>query len=175
MGYCHYWGRPAELSLSGFGTFAQECVRRRRALGVPWLGLLGGEKIGNAFGQGRPMFREDVISCNGRPGHEPLIIHRLFHKPQQESDRFNLYWDFVKTNQTPYDDLVVAALVSFEMHFAGAALSSEGARGTGRAVLPSTSAPLVGRRPGSMSWACHRRPRCPKPHSAGRQLRIPYG
>lgn len=97
LGYCHYWGRPAELSLSGFGTFAQECVRRCRALGVPWLGLLGGVKIGNAFGQGRPMFRQGVISFDGRPSDEPLSIHRLFHKPQQEPDGFNLYWDFVKS------------------------------------------------------------------------------
>jgi hypothetical protein len=127
LGYCHYWGRPAELSLSGFRTFAQECVRLRRALGVPWLGLLG-VKIGNAFGQGRPMFRQGVISLDGRPSDEPLSIHRLFHKPQQEPDRFIPYWDFVKTNQKPYDDLVVAALVSFKTHFAGAALSSDGGK-----------------------------------------------
>jgi hypothetical protein len=125
LGYCHYWGRPAELSLSGSRAFVQECVRLRRALGVPWLGLLGGEKIGNAFGQGRPMFREDVISCNGRPGHEPLIIHRLFHKPQQEPGGFGPYWGCVKTNQKPYDDLVVAVLVSFKAHFPGAALPSD--------------------------------------------------
>jgi hypothetical protein len=173
--YCHYWGRPAELSLSGFRTFAQECVRRRRALGVPWLGLLGGVKIGNAFGQGRPMFRQGVISFDGRPSDEPLSIHRLFHEPQQEPDRFNLYWDFVKTNQKPYDDLVVAALVSFEMHFAGAALSSEGGkRDWARGIALYERA--AGRQaPGSMSWVRHGRPRCPKPHSAGRQLRIHYG
>jgi hypothetical protein len=80
----------------------------------------------------------------------------------------------VKTNQKPYDDLVVAALVSFEMHFAGAALSSEGGKRDGRAVLPLRARRWsAGAR--SMSWARHRRPRCPKPHSAGRQLRIHYG
>jgi len=82
-------------------------------------------KIGNAFGQGRPMFREGVISFNGRSSREPLSIHRLIHKPQQEPGRFGLYWDFVKTNQKPYDDFVVAVLVSFKMHFPGAALSSD--------------------------------------------------
>jgi hypothetical protein len=128
LGYCHYWGRPAELSLSGFRAFVQECAVLRGALGVPWLGLFGGVRIGNVFGRGRPIFHEHVICFNGRPSHEPLIIHRLFHKPQQEPGRFGLYWDFVKTNQKPYDELVVAVLVSFKTLFPAAALSSDGGK-----------------------------------------------
>ena len=129
MGYCHYWGRPAELPLCGFRALVEECVSLRRVLGVPRLGLFGGVKIGNAFGGGRPIFREDVICFNGRPRHEPLIIHRRFHKPEQDPGRFGLYWDFVKTNQKPYDELVVAVLVSFKMQFPGTALSSDGGKG----------------------------------------------
>lgn len=97
-------------------------------LGVPWLGLFGGVKIGDAFGWGRPIFREDVICFNGRPSHQPLVIHRLLHKPQQELGTFDLNWDFVKTNQKPYDELEVAVLVSFKVHFPASALSSDGGK-----------------------------------------------
>ena len=34
--------------------------------------------------------------------------------------------DYVKTNEKPYDELVVAVLVSFKHHFPAAALSSDG-------------------------------------------------
>jgi hypothetical protein len=128
MGYCHYWGRPAELPLSGFRSFVEECVTLRRALGVPFLGLLGGVKICGSLGWGRPIFREDVICFNGRPSHEPLIIYRVFHEPQRKPGDFGLYWDFVKTNQKPYDKLVVATLLSFKHYFPASALSSDGGK-----------------------------------------------
>ena len=128
LGYCHYWGRPTELPLSGFRPFVEECVTLRRALGVPWLGLFGGVKIGDSFGWGRPIFREDVICFNGRPSHEPLIIYRAFHEPQRKPGRFGLYWDFVKTNQKSYDELVVAVLVFFKDYFPASALSSDGGK-----------------------------------------------
>jgi len=126
LGYCHYWGRPTELPLGEFRSFAVECGTLRRALGVPVLGLFGGVKIGGSFGYGRPIFREHAIGFNGRPSCEPLVIYRVFHKPQQPLDKFGLYWDYVKTNEKPYDELVVAVLVSFKHHFPAAALSSDG-------------------------------------------------
>jgi hypothetical protein len=126
LGYCHYWARPAELPLGEFRSFAAECGTLRRALGVPVLGLFGGVKIGGSFGYGRPIFREHAIGFNGRPSCEPLVIYRVFHKPQQAPDKFGLYWDYVKTNEKPYDELVVAVLVSFKHHFPTAALSSDG-------------------------------------------------
>jgi hypothetical protein len=92
------------------------------------LGLFGGVKIGGSFGAGRPIFREDAICFNGRPRHEPLVIYRVFHRPQQELGEFGLYWDFVKTDQKPYDELVVAVLVSFKHHFPAAALPSDGGK-----------------------------------------------
>jgi hypothetical protein len=101
-------------------------VTLRRTLGVPWLGLFGGGKIGGSFGWGRPIFREDVVCFNGRPSHEPLIIYRVFHEPQRKSGDFGLYWDFVKTNQKPYDELVVTVLVSLKRYFPASALSSDG-------------------------------------------------
>jgi len=128
MGYCHYWGRPAELPLSTFRSFVAECVTLRRALGVPWLGLFGGVKIGSSFGWGRPIFREDVICFNGRPGCEPLIIYRVFHRLDRKPGDFGLYWDFVKTREEPYDELVVAVLVSFKHYFPASALSSDGGK-----------------------------------------------
>ncbi len=106
MGYCHYWGRQAELPLIAFRSFVEECVTLRRALGVPRFGLFGGVKIGDSSGWAPPVFREDVICFNGRPGCEPLIIHRVFHQPQREPGDFGLYWDFVKTNAQPYRDCV---------------------------------------------------------------------
>jgi hypothetical protein len=126
LGYCHYWGRPTELPLGEFRSFAVECGTLRRALGVPVLGLFGGVKIGGSFGYGRPIFREHAIGFNGRPSCEPLVIYRVFHKPQQPPDKFGLHWDYVKTNEKPYDELVVAVLVSFKHHFPAAALSSDG-------------------------------------------------
>jgi hypothetical protein len=60
---------------------------------------------------------------------EPLVIYRVFHKLQQAPDKFGLYWDYVKTNEKPYDELVVAVLVSFKHHFPAAALSSDGGEG----------------------------------------------
>ena len=169
MGYCHYWGRPAELPLSGFRPFVEECAKLRRALGVPWLGLFGGVKIGNSFGWGRPIFREDVICFNGRPSHEPLIIYRAFHEPQRKPGKFGLYWDFVKTNQKPYDELVVAVLVSFKNYFPPLRPSPPtGARRTGRAASPSTNGPPVGRRPASKSCVRRRRRQRPsRDHASG--------
>jgi len=81
-----------------------------------------------------------------------LVIYRVFHKPQQAPDKFGLYWDFVKTNEKPYDELVVAVLVSFRHHFPAAAFPRTGPRATGRAASPSMSGALVGRRRASASW-----------------------
>jgi hypothetical protein len=128
LGYCHYWGRQPELPLIAFRSFVEECVTLRRALGVPRFGLFGGVKIGDSSGWAPPVFREDVICFNGRPGCEPLIIHRVFHQPQREPGDFGLYWDFVKTNAQPYDELVVAVLLSFKHYFPASALSSDGDR-----------------------------------------------
>lgn len=128
MSYCHYWGRPAELAASEFRAFARECVTLRRALGVPLLGLFGGVKICGASGWRRPTFREDGICFNGRPGHEALVIRRVYHQPRRQPGDFGLYWDYVSTSEKPYDDSVVASLLSFKHHFPAAALSSDGGK-----------------------------------------------
>jgi len=65
-----------------------------------------------------------VIGFNGRPSHEPFVIYRVFHRPEQKLGKFGLFWNFVKTNEKPYDELVVAVLVSFKHHFPAAALCS---------------------------------------------------
>jgi hypothetical protein len=126
MGYCHYWGRPAELSRDRFRAFAAECKQLRTALGVPTLGLFGGVKIGGATGWGKPIFSEETICFNGRPMQETLLIHRVFHHPERETGDYGLHWDFVKTNQAPYDELVVAVLLSFKQFFPETALYSDG-------------------------------------------------
>ena len=69
-----------------------------------------------------------VIGFNGRPSHEPFVIYRVFHRPEQKLGKFGLFWNFVKTNEKPYDELVVAVLVSFKHHFPAAALSSDGGK-----------------------------------------------
>lgn len=126
MSYMHYWGRPAELSRGSFERFAGECKQLRLRLGVPRFGLFGGVKIGGAMGPGEPTFSSECICFNGRPSHETFLIHRAFHHPEREAGDFGLHWDFVATDRKPYDDLVVAVLLSFKHAFPGAALSSDG-------------------------------------------------
>ena len=126
MGYCHYWGRPAALSSEHFRAFAEECQQLRVALGVPKLWFFGGVKIGGALGVGKPIFSAETICFNGRPPGETLLIHRVFHRQDRETGDDGLYWDFVKTRQLPYDQLVVAVLLSFKHFFPAAALSSDG-------------------------------------------------
>lgn len=126
MGYCHYWGRPAVLSRELFRAFAAECHQLRAALGMPKLWFFGGVKIGGALGYGKPIFSAETICFNGRPPGETMLIHRIFHHQERETGDDGLYWDFVKTNQAPYDQLVVAVLLSFKYFFPEVALSSDG-------------------------------------------------
>lgn len=126
MSYMHYWGRPSELSRDCFRLLAGECRKLRQGLGVPWLGFFGGVRIGGVMGSGNPSFTDDTICFNGRPGHETFVLHRVFHKPQQESGLHGLHWDFVGTDRKPYDALVVATLLSFKHHFPESALNSDG-------------------------------------------------
>jgi tetratricopeptide (TPR) repeat protein len=123
LGYCHYWGRPTELPGPEFGSFAAECRTLRRALD-------GDVKIGDSIGEGEPIFSEEAICFNGHRdlGHETFLIRRVFDTQDQELGRFGLYWDFVKTNGKPYDQLVVAVLVSLKHYFPTSALSSDGGK-----------------------------------------------
>lgn len=128
MGYSHYWGRPPELDPARFLLFAEECKALRRAAGMPWLGLFGGLKVGGELGWGAPSFTKELVCFNGRPQCEPLVLPCHLPMGRQAVGDYGLYWDGAKTNKLPYDQLVVAALLSFKSHFHEAALYSDGDR-----------------------------------------------
>lgn len=127
MGYSHYWGRPKELDPGRFAAFADECRYLRRQAGLPILGLFGGLKIGAELGWGQAIFTGEMVCFNGRPQCEPLTIPRCVQSSGYAGE-YGLFWDGAKTNQLPYDRLVIAVLLAFKHHFPEGALYSDGSR-----------------------------------------------
>lgn len=127
MGYCHYWGRPMELSPEQFISYVFEVKQLRDAV-KPRFWFFGGVKITGGLRWGGPTFTDRIINFNGRPGCENFLVTRIYsekHKNRSPKDD-GLYWDYVKTNQNPYDVVVTAALLSLLHHVPEAAVESDG-------------------------------------------------
>lgn len=117
MGYTHYWERrTGEHDAVKFGEFA------RVAAIVVELATKRGVKIGDALGEGKPyVINEQKIALNGvgAESHESFVIAR-------GSSEFGGEFDFCKTNEKPYDVVVVAILVLYKYFFPEVVFSSDG-------------------------------------------------
>lgn len=113
MGYTHYWERQTgEHDAAKFGEFA------RVAAIVVELATKRGVKIGDALGEGKPyVINEQKIALNGvgAESHESFVLTRV-------SSGF----EFCKTNEKPYDVVVVAILVLYKHFFPEVVFSSDG-------------------------------------------------
>ena len=130
MGYCHNWGRPMEVSPEIFSSYVEEVKKLRRAIRPTFWFFGGGIKITGAMGWGPPEFKSEIINFNGRPMCENFLITRNYstkYKDPSPNDD-GLFWDYVKTNERPYDVLVTAALLSFRHHVPEVLIESSGDR-----------------------------------------------
>lgn len=138
MGYVHSWGRPMEVPVGRFRSFADD-VRKLCAAVRPPLWLFGGGVLitgGGLFT--RPVLTDEMVSFNGWPprsvGYEHLCVMRVYSEKwngqyrDRQPEEDGLYWDYVKTNQNPYDVVVTAALASLCHHVPECVIDSNGAR-----------------------------------------------
>jgi microcompartment protein CcmK/EutM len=117
MGYTHYWERRSGVDhdAAKFADFA------RVAAIVVELATKRGIKIGDALGEGKPYeINGQRIALNGvgAESHESFVIAR-------GSSEFSGS-DFCKTNEKPYDVVVVAILVLYKHLFPDVVFSSDG-------------------------------------------------
>jgi hypothetical protein len=122
MGSTHYWRRGRSThdaaKFAELAKVAQKVVDLATGRGI---------EIGDALGEGKsPTITDEVISLNGvgRDSHESFVVSL---KPDE--------FDFCKTNQKPYDDVVVAILVLYKHFFPGIEFSSDGSLGELQAGL----------------------------------------
>ena len=113
MGYTHYW--RADKTTDWAAAYpeiqldATKIVKAAKARGI---------KLGDAWGEGKPLITEGMLSLNGvgDEGHESFVL------PTSLRD-----FDFCKTARKPYD-LVVTAILLRAAHHApqGIEINSDG-------------------------------------------------
>ncbi len=141
MGYTHYWYRPPELEVKAFDAWRRD-VRTLHQHLPAHTDTAGGFyrthrlTVHGPFGQGEPIFREDLVAFNGRSGgrsalddlgHETFCVERSYTPPEyHRPDAEGRYFAFCKTARKPYDLLVAAALIALKEHFPGVKVLSDG-------------------------------------------------
>lgn len=103
MGYTHYYYLPGKMSQSAW----LDVVQAVSEFHDKFVKLYPEIQICGSRGEGLPQFSEDLIAFNGGPGHScESFIARL---NTASSEEFN----FIKTNQRPYDLFVCVVLILF--------------------------------------------------------------
>lgn len=97
MGYTHYF-TPKKSSQEKFNEFVMACKKLHKALPKD-IKICGGN------GDGRPIFRNDLVCFNG-DGSKDLDHERFY------VEYLNDEWSFCKTASKPYDLLVCACLIA---------------------------------------------------------------
>ncbi|HZK81206.1 MAG TPA: hypothetical protein VFC46_09075 [Humisphaera sp.] len=123
MGYTHYWERPRILTRPQFLAAIEDCRRLCDALNIP---------LGDAEGNGQPVFTTTEICFNGHVGNgpwEPFHVPRI-RRPRYTRDQAVGGWwsNFCKTNHQPYDLCVQGCLIVLSHRFGNARfrVSSDG-------------------------------------------------
>jgi hypothetical protein len=117
MGYSHGWGRQADIPDEEFLAWCSDVANIIRAA-RPRFGFFGGVRIRGPSGLGRPRTSPARISLNGSyllgQAHETFIVCRRYaeYRPRARPADDGLYWDACKTNQKPYDIVVVGAILA---------------------------------------------------------------
>lgn len=110
MGYTHYYQLHRELTSAEMKAFIRSAVKIRE---TAWEIALDGD------------YKDDYLILNGigAESHEDFYLNRT-----------NLSWNFCKTNQKPYDDVVTALLILARYLFPQAiTVSSDGSWSNWRA------------------------------------------
>jgi hypothetical protein len=112
MGYTHYWDRSSVLPRQQFLAAADDCRRLCDALKIP---------LGDAKGEGLPIFNTDTLCFNGRVdtgGWEPFRVDRVRRLRDAREPHVGSWWSsFCKTNRLPYDLCVQGCLIVLSHHF----------------------------------------------------------
>lgn len=126
LSYTHSWGRSQVLRADVFEMFLQDVknmVNRKKA----FLHFFGGIKVRGPTGFGFPIFTNREICFNGSPAFETFWLtqdYNLKH-PTAIISSDQLFWDYIKTDERPYDLLVKATLIALKFHFPETQLKSE--------------------------------------------------
>lgn len=124
MGYTHYWRRKKEIEPEIYTHIQNDFQKLLPALETAGVRLAGG------MGDGHPVFLKDELLFNGygSESYESFDFPRmLIPHSWEEPDQKDLYFQFCKTDERPYD-LAVTACLLVAMHHLGPdiALSSDG-------------------------------------------------
>jgi hypothetical protein len=107
MGLTHYWERETELRPDPFRNAVTDMQRITASLPI---------KLAGRDGAGVPVFDADAVAFNGAAGSgcEPFEIH------QTQFDRRGRkrFFQYVKTERTPYDLAVKVSLICLKNHLA---------------------------------------------------------
>ena len=98
MGYTRYWMRPRTLDRGTFALFAEECQK------------LAAESVITIESA---VFNQDLVFFRGVPGCEDFSIEAT----STGRVRDGVVFEFCKTEQLPYDQLVEACLRLLQKHF----------------------------------------------------------
>jgi hypothetical protein len=110
MGYTHYWRVNGKISQDVFEIFAKECEVLANVSGIAIVEGLGDSGT-------LPEFTENLVSFNG----EGSDSHETFY--------FNINsvgFNFCKTQEKPYDEVVTACLILANYYFNFVEVSSDG-------------------------------------------------
>jgi len=114
MGYTHYWYRESKIDPTIFQSIVADfkqvvaMVKRTRIDDEPVM-LRGG------LGKGAPIIASDNVCFNGdgELAHETFEFPQIFNPvfPQSSTSRPELFFEFCKTAQKPYDLAVTCFLI----------------------------------------------------------------
>jgi len=110
MGYTHYWRINGAMNAEVFAIFSRECEVLAKVSGIPIAN--GAGEIGTI-----PEFSKELVSFNG------------IGKDSHETFYFNITgegFNFCKTQEKPYDELVTACLILLKYYFSFVEVSSDG-------------------------------------------------
>lgn len=103
MGFTRYWTRPKELDVERFAAFSAACAEVCNEYG---------DCVTNA------VLNNEQVSFEGTPGCEPFVIERVSSGRERDGNVF----EFCKTQELPYDNVVERCLELFSSHFAEVAI-----------------------------------------------------
>lgn len=126
MGFSHAWGRKKVLDPEKFQKIVSETQLVIKKYKPQFL-FFGGIKIKGPVGWGRPILNEREIRFNGSPPFETFWLSQDYSmaRPNHQTSPDGMYWEYIKTNELPYDLVVKTVLISLKNHFPDSTLQTE--------------------------------------------------
>ena len=124
MGYTHYWYRPQHLNCREFEKFAADVMY------ILQEAQENGIKLGDTHGENEPFVNYNIVAFNGydESGYESCVIEKDVSNENLQPFNTELgeHFDFCKTQQKRYDEVVVAVLMCLQYHFPSIVLKTDG-------------------------------------------------